>query len=302
MTTIATPHALDQYAPGGAHQIPEEASPVTTETVTEHALVIPTPEPKAEPQAPAAQEAPAMPTTTAPAAPVAAATPKAPRAARISPDRYGVGAFAILLIIMIMGASYVFSYAAIAEAAEWTGIPGSVQWLAPVFIDGAILGYTLSLAILRWRRESVVRTMLVLCGFTAVSVAINFAHAASYWEWDFTQREAWFGALIAVGAPLAALFSAEEITRLIFTPPSDRDETGEQTPDAEAVIVETAQAEVSDPEPTAQATPAEETAVVEDSSEPGRQRYSFMTPDGNLEPANLPATTGATDTESPAQT
>ena len=39
MTTIATPHALDQYAPGGAHQIPEEASPVTTETVTEHALV-----------------------------------------------------------------------------------------------------------------------------------------------------------------------------------------------------------------------------------------------------------------------
>lgn len=292
MTTIATPHVVTQYAPGLAEPTPERAI-----AVPEHQTIAPEPQAAPEPQVTApAVEAPIIVT----AAPVA--TPKAPRAARISPDRYGVGAFAILLIIMIMGASYVFSYAAIAEAAEWTGIPSAVQWLAPVFIDGAILGYTLSLAIVRWRRESVVRTMLVLCGFTAVSVAINFAHAASYWEWDFTQREAWFGALIAVGAPLAALFSAEEITRLIFTPPSDRDEeTGEQAPDAEAVIVENAQAEVSDPEPTAQTTPAEEHTVVEDSNEPGRQRYSFMTPDGNLEPANLPATPADIDTESPAQ-
>ncbi|MBF4459458.1 DUF2637 domain-containing protein [Pseudoclavibacter sp. VKM Ac-2867] len=294
MTTIATPHAVTQYEPGLAEPTPERAI-----AVPEQQTIAPEPQVAPAPQA----TAPAVETPSVAAAPPAApaAPSKVLRAARISPDRYGVGAFAILLIIMIMGASYVFSYAAIAEAAIWTGIPSSVQWLAPVFIDGAILGYTLSLAILRWRRESVMRTMLVLCGFTAVSVAINFAHAASYWEWDFTQREAWFGALIAVGAPLAALFSAEEITRLIFTPPSDRDETGEQVPDAEAAIVETAQAEVSDPEPTAQTTPAEDHAAVEDSNEPGRQRYSFMTPDGNLEPANPPATTAATDAESPAQ-
>ncbi|PPG02715.1 hypothetical protein C5E06_09685 [Pseudoclavibacter sp. RFBI5] len=292
MTTIATPHAVTQYAPGIAEPTPERAI-----AVSEQQTIAP------EPQAAPAPQATTPEVETPPvaiAAPVA--TPKVPRAARISPDRYGVGAFAILLIIMIMGASYVFSYAAIAEAAIWTGIPSSVQWLAPVFIDGAILGYTLSLAILRWRRESVVRTMLVLCGFTAVSVAINFAHAASYWEWDFTQREAWFGALIAVGAPLAALFSAEEITRLIFTPPSDRDEeTEEQAPEAEAAIVEATPAEADAPEPTAQAISAEDPAVVEDSVKPGRQRYSFMTPDGNLEPANPPAANAVADTESPAQ-
>lgn len=287
MTTLTSPTAVGQYAPG-LPTAPAESTPA----VTEHALAVPEVQ-----AAPGPQPTPAIPSVDAPVAPAAAvpaAAPKVPRAARISPDRYGVGAFAILLIIMIMGASYVFSYAAIAEAAEWTGIPGSVQWLAPVFIDGAILGYTLSLAILRWRRESVVRTMLVLCGFTAVSVAINFAHAASFWEWDFTQREAWFGALIAVGAPLAALFSAEEITRLIFTPASDRDD---DTDEVDAAPTTDAADPVSTPAAPDEA-PADDSASVEDSSETGGQRYLFMTPDGKLEPVTAAAHAADPDTES----
>lgn len=146
---------------------------------------------------------------------------KMSRSARISPDRFGVGAAAIALVMIIMTTSYIFSYATIADAAVWSGVPewaGWVRFLAPIFIDGAILTYTVSFAIYRWRAEAgnarIARRWLWV--FTMISVFVNGAHAASHWVWDFTRYEAWFGVLIAVSAPLAALVSAEEVVRLAF--------------------------------------------------------------------------------------
>ncbi|MBC9927340.1 DUF2637 domain-containing protein [Leucobacter sp. cx-169] len=148
-------------------------------------------------------------------------TEKKKSSARISPDRQAVGWFAIALVVTIMVASYVFSYATIAEAAKWAGPPEGAEWvqfLAPIFIDGAILTYTVSFAIYRWRGElensGIARRWLWT--FTIISVLINGAHAGSHWSWDFTRYEAFFGVLIAISAPLAALVSAEEVVRLSF--------------------------------------------------------------------------------------
>lgn len=138
-------------------------------------------------------------------------------AARVSPDRRSVAFLAIGLAAVIMLASYVFSFTAIAGAAAWTGVPAWAQWLAAIFIDGAIVTYTLSLAILRWRGESVTRTMIFLYSFTSISVVVNFAHAGSAQQWDFSRLETWFAALIGISAPVAALFAADETTRLVFT-------------------------------------------------------------------------------------
>ncbi len=141
----------------------------------------------------------------------------APRkTALISPDRLFVGVMAIALVSIIMLASYVFSFTAVTEAATWTGTPDAVHWLAAVFIDGAILTYTLSYAVFRWRGEDGRRTLAFLYLFTAISTVLNFAHTAQYWNWDFTRNPAWFGALIAVAAPVAALLSSEEVVRLAF--------------------------------------------------------------------------------------
>jgi heme/copper-type cytochrome/quinol oxidase subunit 2 len=140
------------------------------------------------------------------------------RTAKINPDRRFVGVLAICLVTIVMGSSMVFSYVAIAEAAQWTGVPG-VWWVAPIFIDGAIITYTVSLMVFEWRmepRKTIRHTVRVLRAFTFMSVALNFAHTASFWAWDFTIYEAWFGSLIAVCAPIAALLSAEEGVRLMF--------------------------------------------------------------------------------------
>ncbi|WP_036283413.1 MULTISPECIES: DUF2637 domain-containing protein [Microbacterium] len=141
------------------------------------------------------------------------------RTAQISPDRLTVGFFAISLVIIVMASSMVFSYVGIAEAAAWTGVPSGIHVIAPIFIDGAIITYTVSLTIFEWRREDrrmIRHTKRVLRGFTALSVGLNFAHTASYWRWDFTAYEAWFGSLISISAPIAALLSAEEVVRLAF--------------------------------------------------------------------------------------
>jgi hypothetical protein len=141
------------------------------------------------------------------------------RAAQINPDRFWVGVLAIVLVTVIMLASYIFSFAAIAEAGGWTGVSLTIAWLAAVFIDGPILTYTVSLVILERRSESrrgLRRTRFFLYAFTSASVILNFAHTGSYWQWDYTQMEAWFGSLMAVAAPLAALAASEEVVRLAF--------------------------------------------------------------------------------------
>ena len=143
------------------------------------------------------------------------------RTATMSPDRLWVGISAIALVTIIMLASYVFSFNAITEAAAWTGNPQSTHWLAAVFIDGAILTYTLSYAVFRWRGDVSKRTLIILYVFTGISVAVNFAHTASFWDWDFTSKEAIFGVLIAITAPTAALFASEEVVRLAFTKHGD---------------------------------------------------------------------------------
>lgn len=144
---------------------------------------------------------------------------KEKRTAQISPDRLTVGFLAISLVVIVMASSMVFSYVGIAEAAAWTGVPLGIHIIAPIFIDGAIITYTVSLTIFEWRREdrkTIRHTKRVLRGFTGLSVGLNFAHTAAYWQWDFTVYEAWFGALISVSAPIAALLSAEEVVRLAF--------------------------------------------------------------------------------------
>ena len=141
------------------------------------------------------------------------------KTARISPDRLIIGVGAITLVSLIMLASYVFSYTALQAAAVWTGVPLWATYLAPVFLDGALLTYSISRAVFKWRGEfrDANRTLLFLLLFTGISVAINAAHAASFWRWNFSNYETWFGILIGISAPIAALISAEEVVRLSFT-------------------------------------------------------------------------------------
>ena len=146
------------------------------------------------------------------------------RTARVSPDRLWVGITAIMMVlVMVLLTSMAFSFAAISEAAVWTGLPpdlAGMRFLVPLFIDGAIVTYTLALAVFQWRgddRRASRRARQNLWIFSILSVALNAAHTGSYWQWDYSSFESWFGTLMAISAPIAALLSAEVVIDLAFT-------------------------------------------------------------------------------------
>lgn len=156
--------------------------------------------------------------------------------ARISPDRPSVGVVAIFLVACVMLTSMVFSFTALRDAARWTGAAEWALFLAPVYIDGSILAYTVALAIFRWRGEfhEARSSLRWLRSFTAFSSLVNGMHAASDWGWDFGRYEAWGGVAIAMLAPVAALISAEQIIRLVFRKEPDATAQGEAASDVVA--------------------------------------------------------------------
>lgn len=141
-----------------------------------------------------------------------------PRSARLNPDSIPVLATAVALVAVLMVSSFIVSFTGIYEVSEWTGIPQVIQWLPALFIDAAILAYTISLVVFKARGQSVWRTMIALIAFAGISVVANVAHTLSYWDGELTDFRAWIGVLITAAAPIAVLLAAEEITRLAFQP------------------------------------------------------------------------------------
>lgn len=139
--------------------------------------------------------------------------------ARVSPDRLWVGIAAIALVTVVMLASMAFSFQALTMVAEWSGNASWTYPLAAIFIDGSILTFTLSMVVFRWRGQDSRRTLAILITFTVLSCALNVIHAGADWHWDFSLIQAWGGMIISGAAPIAALLSAEEVTRLAFMPP-----------------------------------------------------------------------------------
>lgn len=140
------------------------------------------------------------------------------RRARINPDSIPVLATAVALVTILMVSSFAVSFSGIYEVSAWTGIPKFLQWLPALFIDAAILAYTISLIVFKARGESTWRTTLGLSGFALISVVANASHTLSYWGGDVSDLRVWMGVVITASAPIAVLLASEEITRLAFEP------------------------------------------------------------------------------------
>jgi hypothetical protein len=136
--------------------------------------------------------------------------------ARINPDSIPVLATAVSLVGVLMISSFVVSFSGLYEASAWTGLPEYFRWLPALFIDAAILAYTIALIVFKARGESVWRTVLGLVGFATISVIANISHTLAYWDGSLVDYRAWIGVAITASAPIAVLLAAEEIARLAF--------------------------------------------------------------------------------------
>ena len=141
-----------------------------------------------------------------------------PQRARINPDSIPVLALAVILVGVLMVSSFIVSFSGIYDASGWTGLPEYFRWLPALFIDAAILAYTIALIVFKARGESTVRTIIALMFFAGISVVANIAHTLSFWEGSLVDYRAWVGVLITASAPIAVLLAAEEISRLAFEP------------------------------------------------------------------------------------
>jgi hypothetical protein len=139
---------------------------------------------------------------------------------RINPDAIPVLATAVALVTILMVTSFIVSFSGIYTVSAWTGLPEILQWLPALFIDAAILAYTISLVVFKARGESTWRTLTGLASFAAISVIANVAHTMSFWNGSLTDFRAWIGVLITAAAPIAVLLASEEITRLAFEQPA----------------------------------------------------------------------------------
>jgi hypothetical protein len=142
--------------------------------------------------------------------------PTKKKSKRINPDALPVLYTAVALVSILMISSFVVSFSGIYEVSAWTGLPQVIQWLPALFIDAAILAYTISLVVFKARGESTWRTLAGLAGFAMVSVVANVAHTVSFWEGNLTDFRSWIGVGITAAAPIAVLLASEEITRLAF--------------------------------------------------------------------------------------
>lgn len=144
---------------------------------------------------------------------------EAKRARPLLPDtRFSlVGAVALVGILMLAG--FVVSFAGIYQVAAYTGLPVYLQWLPAMFIDAAILAYTISLIVFKSRGASTWRTTLGLGGFATLSVLANITHTLAFWNGNFSDYRAWVGTIITAAAPIAVLLASEEIARLAFAEP-----------------------------------------------------------------------------------
>jgi hypothetical protein len=138
------------------------------------------------------------------------------KSARINPDAIPVLATAVALVALLMITSFSVSFSGIYAVAAWTGLPVFLQWLPAIFIDAAILAYTISLVVFKARGESTWRTFAGLTAFASVSVIANIAHTLAFWNGSLADFRAWVGVLITASAPIAVLLASEEITRLAF--------------------------------------------------------------------------------------
>lgn len=143
------------------------------------------------------------------------------KTARINPDNPKVLILAIFLVFVLMVSSFIVSFFGIwGISQETTNIPDSITWLPALFLDAAILAYTISYFVFKYRGEPTGKTLTALWVFALLSVAANVVHTLEGFTPGTSILSMAVGIAITGSAPIAVVVAAEEIARLAFEDPA----------------------------------------------------------------------------------
>ncbi|QCB93282.1 DUF2637 domain-containing protein [Cellulomonas shaoxiangyii] len=147
---------------------------------------------------------------------------------RIDPDTRAVVVLTVALVATLGAVSFAVSFAGLVAVAEWAELPRWLRWAVPVFVDGALLAYTLAILVQRARGESTRFSWAALGTFTLVSVGANAAHVLG--TGDVADWRTLVGAGLAALAPLGVLAATHTVADLAIARPGVvqvRDEPGQ---------------------------------------------------------------------------
>jgi len=146
-----------------------------------------------------------------------------PQATRMNPDTPKVLSLALFLVFILMVSSFIVSFFGIwGVSLETTNLPSSIAWLPALFLDAAILAYTISYFVFRHRGEPVIRTRIALWVSASLSVAANIAHTLDGVTPEMSAYSVAVGLMITASAPIAVVLSTEEVARLAFASPTKK--------------------------------------------------------------------------------
>jgi hypothetical protein len=140
------------------------------------------------------------------------------RAPRIQVDQVITLNSWLIGVLIAFVASAVVSFNGITSVAAFVGL--SAAWMAYLFFFFIELMYLLFLVaylLLESRDNEDSRGALAgMIFFAAVAVLANAFHTFDYWDWAFTEPQAWAGVVLSVSAPIAIISASKMASRVIF--------------------------------------------------------------------------------------
>lgn len=143
------------------------------------------------------------------------------RNGRINPDSRQMLWLAVTLVGFVGAISFMVSFSGLVAVAEWAGLPRGMRWTVPVFIDTAILVYSIAVLVHRSRGEKTWASWLSLSAFTFVSVLANVGHVLLL-DQALDEFKTGIGAIVAGMAPIGVFAATEELGRLAIARPRKR--------------------------------------------------------------------------------
>ncbi|MBF6671180.1 DUF2637 domain-containing protein [Glutamicibacter sp. FBE19] len=128
---------------------------------------------------------------------------------------------AVSLVGFVGAISFMVSFAGLVAVAEWAGLPPAMRWTVPIFIDTAILVYSIAVLVHRSRGERTWASWLSLGAFTFVSVLANVGHVLLL-DQSVDSFKTGIGAIVAGMAPIGVFAATEELGRLAIARPQRR--------------------------------------------------------------------------------
>ncbi|MEV0544153.1 DUF2637 domain-containing protein [Nocardia salmonicida] len=143
---------------------------------------------------------------------------------------------AVLIVLVIGGAAFVLSFAALRDLAVRAHTPTHLAWLFPVIVDGTIIQATIAVLALADSPERSFFTRVLIAGAT-VSIGGNIAHA-------LVSGHGALAAILAVIAPAALLLDTHGLAVLLRSRNTPKSE-----PTTPAVVAEAVETPAPEPVP-----------------------------------------------------